>query len=240
MNTGTALILGASSDIGGSLIERYLASGWRVIAHYNQPNSDLVRRFESTSEVSLFRLDLRDLSYVEKFLAQSKIIEEHRIDAFVNCVGYLQPQAFMQITPANLLSTISANACSAILFIQKIIPPMIEQKWGRVVSLGSIGVKFGGGATSYAYSLSKHMLEFFPTEYKSWAQDNVLLNTIRVGVTNTRMHGLHPGKNMSDRIKMIPMGRMAETSEIADFAFWLGSSSNTFITGEVLGIAGGE
>ena len=42
------------------------------------------------------------------------------------------------------------------------------------------------------------------------------------------------------RIKRIPIGRMAETQEIADFIFYLSSEKNTFITGEIISISGGE
>jgi len=39
---------------------------------------------------------------------------------------------------------------------------------------------------------------------------------------------------------MIPMKRMATTQEIAKFVYWLGSNENTYITGQVLSISGGE
>ena len=45
---------------------------------------------------------------------------------------------------------------------------------------------------------------------------------------------------MTDRISMIPIGRMASTQEIAKFVYWLGSNENTYITGQVLSISGGE
>ena len=83
------------------------------------------------------------------------------------------------------------------------------------------------------------MLEFIPSSYRQWAKRNVLINTLRVGVTDTKLHhGLD--KNMDERASLIPMNRMANPDEIAEFVFWLSSQKNTYITGEVLSIAGGE
>ena len=41
-----------------------------------------------------------------------------------------------------------------------------QKKWGRIVNLGSIGVKFGGGQRNFPYSISKFILEFFPSYTK--------------------------------------------------------------------------
>ena len=57
---------------------------------------------------------------------------------------------------------------------------MVKKKWGRIVNLGSIGVKFGGGMSNLPYSLSKFGLEFFPNNTKKWIKDNVFINTLRV------------------------------------------------------------
>jgi NAD(P)-dependent dehydrogenase (short-subunit alcohol dehydrogenase family) len=117
---------------------------------------------------------------------------------------------------------------------------MIDRGWGRIVNLGSIGVKYGGGNNTFCYSLSKHALEFFPKDHKVWAASNVLINTLRVGVTDTRMHKVDPDKDMNERVTMIPMGRMATPEEIADVVYWLGSKQNKIMTGQVVTAASGE
>ena len=117
---------------------------------------------------------------------------------------------------------------------------MIKRGWGRIVNLSSIGVKYGGGKKTFCYSLSKHALELFPQDHKTWAASNVLINTLRVGVTDTRMHKVDPDKDMSERVSMIPIGRMAMPDEIANTVCWLGSEQNSFITGQVITAAGGE
>jgi 3-oxoacyl-[acyl-carrier protein] reductase len=54
------------------------------------------------------------------------------------------------------------------------------------------------------------------------------------------MHKVDPEKNMNQRVSMIPMGRMATPDEIAEAVYWLGSEQNSFTTGQVITVAGGE
>ena len=37
-------------------------------------------------------------------------------------------------------------------------------------------------------------MEFFPNEIKAWTKNNVLINTIRVGATQTKLHSKLPSK----------------------------------------------
>jgi 3-oxoacyl-[acyl-carrier protein] reductase len=152
----------------------------------------------------------------------------------------LEPVSFFDMTAENLLQAFTINVIPSILFTRTLVPSMIDRNWGRIVNLSSIGVKFGGGSNTFCYSLSKHALEFFPQDHKIWAASNVLINTLRVGVTDTRMHKANPDKDMSERVSMIPMKRMATPDEIANAVYWLGSEKNSFITGQVVAAAGGE
>ena len=124
--------------------------------------------------------------------------------------------------------------------MQAIGPVMAEREFGRIVHGSSIGVKFGGGKQNFAYSLSKHSQEFIPQECRTWAADNVFVNIARIGATDTRIHAKIKNKDMLDRAKLIPRGRLATPQEIAEGLYWLGSEINHFTSGETISIAGGE
>ena len=117
---------------------------------------------------------------------------------------------------------------------------MNKNGWGRIVNLGSIGTKFGGGEKNFPYSLGKFALEFFPSNNKKWIKNNVLINTVRVGVTKTKLHNKLKTKNLFKRVNLIPIQRMASPQEIAKVIVFLGSNENTFISNEVISISGGE
>ena len=117
---------------------------------------------------------------------------------------------------------------------------MKKKKYGRILNISSIGVKYGGGETSYEYSLSKHLLEFNPKYLRELSKSNILSNVLGVGVTNSKIHKKIKNKNLKSKINLVPMKRAANTDEIADMVYYLASDKNTFITNENITIAGGE
>ena len=119
-------------------------------------------------------------------------------------------------------------------------PAMASRGWGRIVIASSIGVKFGGGTDSFNYALANHASEFIPRTARDWAASGVLTNVVRIGVTDTKAHDAFPGRDLARRAELIPMKRAATTAEIADYLFWIGSESNTYLTGQVNAISGGE
>ena len=118
---------------------------------------------------------------------------------------------------------------------------MLERKWGRILNCSSIGVKFGGGGNSYNYAFSKNCLEFIPNAHKEWANRNVLINNLRIGVTNTKIHKrMRRQANIKKRINLIPMKRMAQPKEIANYIINSVIDENSYMTGQTINISGGE
>ena len=118
---------------------------------------------------------------------------------------------------------------------------MIAKNYGRILNCSSIGVKFGGGHNSFNYSLSKHCMEFIPNKFKEWSRKNVLINNLRIGVTNTKIHKkMKKSLNLKKRISLIPIKRMATSTEISNYIYNLVSQKNSFMTGQTITVSGGE
>ena len=65
---------------------------------------------------------------------------------------------------------------------------------------------YGGGEFSFNYNLSKHCLEFIPGKFKSWAKSNILINNLRIGHTDTKIHKkMKKALFGKKRIKLIPL-----------------------------------
>ena len=233
------LITGASSDIGIETCKKYLAEGFQVVGHYNHGQDGFFDLVDASPNLQSLQIDLSNVKMFEQALIANKTLLE-KTDILINMAAVSQAKLFQKITAADIIGAMNVNLIAALLLMRDTTPGMIKRKWGRIVNIGSIGVKFGGGATSFCYALSKHSLEFLPQDYKSWAANNVFVNTLRIGVTDTKFHHNNPAKNMERRIEMIPAKRMASPDEIADVIFWHGSNQNTFTTGQVISISGGE
>ena len=84
------------------------------------------------------------------------------------------------------------------------------------------------------------MNEFFPRPLRNLTKYNILINTLKIGLTDTKLNKVDKNKNMKKRIKLIPLARMATIKEVVKYIYFLSSNENTLITNEVINISGGE
>ena len=231
------LILGASSDIGLAMAQKYLDAGFRVTGHFHR-NPEALRSLSlSHPGLDLLELDLSDLSSVQS-AAQDPVITG--CDALVCLAAFAAPMSLESIDIDLLTQTMNVGALANYIFLSTLGPAMADRGWGRIVIGSSIGVRFGGGVDSFAYALANHACEFIPRLARDWAASNVLTNVVRIGVTETKVHSTFSNRNLAERELLIPIQRAADRREIADYLFWLGSEQNTYVTGQVTAISGGE
>jgi len=233
------LILGGSSDIGIEIIKIYLKNNFSVIAQYNKGSKKFFSLVKENKDfLKQIRFDFSsDNHEIEKFFKKKDVLKS---DVFINALGSISEMKYENLNLKDLDKSLKINAYPSIYATSVLGKKMAKKNWGRIVNLGSIGVKFGGGEKNFPYSLSKLILEFFPSHTKKWVKQNVLINTIRVGVTSTKLHKKLPKKNLKKRAELIPMKRMAKPEEIAKFIFFIGSDKNTYISHQVIPISGGE
>jgi len=233
----SVFILGASSDIGLSIMKIYQKNNYKILAHYNKGNKNF---FEYVKSENINVIKFNFLTSNKNIYKFAKRKDFRNYDILINASAHIKEISFKNVKIEDLEKNFKVNFYPYLLLMQNIGFQMNKKKWGRIVNLGSIGVKFGGGLKNFPYALSKFILEFFPSHTKDWVKNNVLINTIRVGATKTKIHHKLPSKNLTKRKKLIPMQRFATTEEIAEFVFYLGSNSNTYISNQVLSISGGE
>ncbi len=230
------LILGASSDIGLELTKQFLKKKYFVIAHYNKNGSEL-KKIKSQN-LHHFKFDLLKIKQFENFVKKNKIF--NKIDIFVSLSGYLKIKKISQVKIDDFLEHINVNYLSNFIITKKIISNMKRNNWGRVLYASSIGTKFGGSDNSFVYSLSKFMNEFFPKPIKKLTKNNILFNTLKIGLTKTKLNKIDRNKNLTKRVKLIPLGRMATIREVVNYILFLSTDENTLISNEVINISGGE
>jgi NAD(P)-dependent dehydrogenase (short-subunit alcohol dehydrogenase family) len=227
------LILGGSSDIGIELAKIFLDKNiYNVDLHYHS-NAKILRNLKHKC-----KLIKSDLSILNNKNIYKKFSNNY--DSIVNLVGYINGKSFEKFTIESLEKTLRINSLVPMLIIRLSLKNMIKKKWGRVVNSSSVGVKFGGGNKTFEYSLSKHLNEFIPSHFKKIADKNIFYNTIKIGLTNTKIHKKIPNRNLTKRTKLLPIKKMASPKDIANYIYYIASNENQFITNETINITGGE
>ena len=238
MKKKTVLILGGSSDIGIETTIKFLSNGWKVIAHYNIKEKKLKKIKEKhPQKLFLIKMNFKNKNSLNLFLNK---IKKFNITSYINLIGYVDNLSYEKTDLSHLVTNIQINSLMPILIQKKLLKNMVSKKFGRILHISSIGVKYGGGENTFNYSFSKHSLEFISSYIKKLSKFNILTNILRVGVVKTKLHKKIKNKNLNQRIKLIPIQRAAKISEISNMIYFLASENNSYISNEIISIAGGE
>ncbi|HZV74411.1 MAG TPA: oxidoreductase [Conexibacter sp.] len=148
------LITGCSSGIGRATARRLAAHGWTVYATARRPES--IADLEAAGCRTL-ALDVTD---EDSMVAAVRTIEETHgaVGVLINNAGYSQSGAVETVTMDAARRQFETNVFGLARLTQLVLPKMREQRWGKIVNLGSMGGKlvFPGGGW---YHATKHALE---------------------------------------------------------------------------------
>jgi 3-oxoacyl-[acyl-carrier protein] reductase len=160
--------------------------------------------------------------------------------ALVDNAGLLSPAPFWPIDAAELARVFQINTLAPFLLTARVFRRLEAQGvGGRIVNISSFTVRFGIGRNqSIQYAATKGALETMTTGLsRAGAAHQILVNAVRPGLTATDQQKDRP--ETADRIRMIPLGRMARPDGIAEMVAFLVSDRAAFVTGQVIGVSGG-
>lgn len=168
------LITGCSSGIGRATARRLAASGWTVYA--------TARRLESITELEAAgcRTLALDVTDEDSMVAAVRTIEETHgaVGVLINNAGYSQSGAIETVPLEAVRKQFETNVFGLARLTQLVLPKMRDQRWGKIVMLGSMGGKLvfpGGGwyhATKHAIEAVSDALRF---EVRGFGVDVILL-----------------------------------------------------------------
>ncbi|MEI8198973.1 MAG: SDR family oxidoreductase [Eubacteriales bacterium] len=215
----TVLVTGGSRGIGKAIVQKFKAEGYRTFAPGHH------------------ELDLNSVESVDAF------IEAHReegFDVIINNAGINEISLLESITDDQLDRMMQINLLSPIRLLRGLVGPMKENKYGKIVNIGSIWAVVSREGR-LVYSATKNALHGVTnTLALELGPYNILVNTVCPGYVLTE---LTRKNNTEEEIEIIsstlPLRRMAQPEEIANFVYYLASENNTFITGQKIAIDGG-
>jgi len=182
-------------------------------------------------------LDVREGAGWEALV--SEILETHgRIDVLVNNAGIFHSSSMRKTTLEDYQRVMDINATGVFLGMQAVATPMREARAGSIVNISSLA-GLQGTAGSFAYSTSK------------WAVRGMTKTAaIELGRRGVRVNSIHPGLIETDMMRQlptepermargVPLGRVAQGSEVAALALYLASDESSYSTGSEFVVDGG-
>lgn len=239
MEKRVAIVTGAAGGIGGAIVERFLAQGYRVVSI--DLASDRHRDGDSDDGLLKIALDLRNLDAFEEVVAR---VVDHfgRVDVLVNSGGVIGDHAedgFGSLANWREVMTVNLDAvwglCSAASGY------LARSGSGRIINIGSINSEYPspGGA---AYPASKHAV-YGLTKCLAFelGGQGVTVNAVLPGAVETGMARSNPSFDSwaARAAACSAVGRIGRPEDIAAAVSFLASEEASFITGHGLYVDGG-
>lgn len=238
-----SLVTGASRGIGRSIAFALSRSGVRVALTYNT-NRDLadeiVRAIGAEGNCALaVQMQVENRQSVRNALQKVRS-RFGDVDILVNNAAMSQEKPFESITDDDWDTVLAVNLRGAFICAQETIGAMIKAKWGRIINITSIGGQWGG-VNQVHYAASKAgLINLTRSMARIYSKDGITSNAVSPGLVATDMVRNELNTNAGrEKVKNIPLGRIATPEEIADTVVFLSNDAAAYITGQTINLNGG-
>jgi 3-oxoacyl-[acyl-carrier protein] reductase len=236
-----ALVTGASQGIGHACALALAREGASLaIAARNQPKLDeLVSQIAANGgKAAAFVMDVADEDQVKAGI-KSALAQFGKIDILVNNAGITRDQLVMRMKRADWDSVLNTNLTSAYLCIQSVIPSMLKQRWGRIINIASIFGQMGQAGQANSAASKAGLIGLTMAIAREVASRSITCNAVAPGFIETNMTAALSAEFKENAVKMIPLGRVGKSEDVASAVCFLASEEASYITGHVLNVNGG-
>ena len=240
-----ALVTGAGSGMGLETAKAFAESGAAVVlADINEASAkEAAERLTKAGHKAIgIRCDVADENQVKE-MVDTAVATFGRLDAAYNNAGV---QSLVTDT-ADLTSeewdrVFNINLKGVWLCMKYELQQMRQQGSGAIVNCSSIGGLIGLPGRA-AYHAAKHgMLGLTKSAAIEYAPRGIRINTVCPGTIHTPMvDDMFQSGDLSEAevIKLAPINRLGQASEIADTVLWLCSPMSTYVIGQAIAVDGG-
>ena len=242
-----AFITGAGRGIGAATALRMAEEGARVVLAdidtegCKQVSAELDRL---GSEGLVVPCNVADSAMVQGAIDKA-VNHFGRLDILVNNAGVVRDNLLFKMSEDDWDTVMNVHLKGAFLCSRAAQKYMVQQKYGRIVSLSSTSALGNRGQANY--SAAKAGLQGFTrTLAVELGQFGITVNAVAPGFIDTEMTrttarrmGFDPDERIAEAVKIIPVRRVGQPRDVANVICFLSSDEAGFVSGQVIYVAGG-
>jgi len=244
LNGKVAMVTGAASGLGQAIAVAFATQGARVVPT-DRPGVSLAETVKKCQqagkgEVLPLELDVTSQENIQRTVAAVKD-RFGRLDILANNAGMNKPMPAAEVTPEIWDAHFEVNIKGGFFLAQAVAPIMAEQKSGRIIFTGSqAGIV--ARENQQPYCATKGGIQSLVRALAlDWSKDGITVNAVAptFAMTDLARKRLEDPEYSKMVLGMIPVGRVAEPSEIGSAFAYLASDEAAMVTGHTLVIDGG-
>ncbi len=228
----SAIVVGASGDIGQAVALRLNSLGYRLTLTWNrgEPNRLIDGQW--------VQVDVRDADAIRQTIARAEAA--HGVPfALVYCSGIVRDRPLMLMTDELWTEVMDVNLRGAFHCIRGVSRSMMAAGRGRLVMIGSVTAQ-RAQAGQAAYSASKAGLEALArVTARELGRYQVTCNVVVPGAIESRMFRNTQEAVVQTAIRNTPLRRLGEPRHVASAVAYLLDDDADFVTGQTLVVDGG-
>jgi 3-oxoacyl-[acyl-carrier protein] reductase len=235
------VVTGGSSGIGLSIADYLCRNNYKVGILDLQVDT-LYKHFKNEmGENSIVAVKADITRWQEVKNAFDIIVDKFSgVDVLVNSAGVLSMKNFLDENEDDWDRVVNVNLKGVFLCCRAVIPGMVKNNFGRIVSISSISGLKQAVFSSTGYCASKAgIIGFSRCLAAQLARYNIRVNCIAPSTVETPMIDKLDATIKRNYKKSVPLGRLAKPGDIVYAVDYLISDRSDYITGETLNISGG-
>lgn len=240
-----ALITGSVRGTGAGIARVFAREGARVVLNQVHDEGDPQQVLEAIQAAGgaaiCVKADLSDAAQVQAMVQQA-MAAFGPVDILVNNYAASLPRTgFLDSTWDAWQMQIDYTVKAAFLCCQSVLPGMQAQRWGRLISINTVGIH-QPALTYHGYTAAKTaMLGFTRNLAVEVGPDNITVNIVSPGLTLTEeVRARLAPEEQARRAQHIPLRRIGTVEDTAHVALFLASELGSFVTGLYIPVCGGQ
>jgi len=237
-----ALVTGGASGLGFAIAGKFISHDIvTVITGRDSRKLDDARKVLGDLCVPL-KMDITELDMIPSHIQQ--VISTHnRIDILVNNAGINLKKDFVDVTNEEFQRILMTNLTGVFALSREVAKIMISQKKGSIINISSMAAHYGLPKV-VAYGASKAAIEGMTRIMAvELSPSRVLVNCIAPGFIKTPMSSTALNNDPERKRRVLertPIGELGSPEDVAKAAYFLASEENTYITGAIIPVDGGN
>lgn len=237
----TALITGGNQGIGWAVAEAFSQHGVRVVVNYPDDARYPDRLDALGPDALAIRGDVGKLADIEALFAS---LDEQvgAIDILINNAGIYPRAHVLDLDEATWDAVLGVNLKGTFFSAQQAARRMLSRGSGRIINIASDSALLPSAVGAHYCASKAGVVAVTKSLALALAPHGISVNAIAPGLTDTAQprYGMSE-EEIAEYVRVsIPMGRIAQPSDITQAALFLASNLCGFMTGQTLFVNGGS
>ena len=244
-----AIVTGGAKGNGRGIVNALAAGGAKIVIFDFDKNLDNVVKelTDKGYDAAGFHVDIRNISQI-KTAVNETVKKYGKIDILVNNAGVMACVPFLEADEENRDFHIDVNIKGPWNVTQCVIPEMLKNNYGRIITLASVTGGFVTDGEDTAYAMTKAaLIGFGKSIAMEYVKNGITSNIMCPGYIKTPMVEKYAKAVMPENPEEflrqlgagLPINRLGTPEDIGGLAAYLASDEAGFITGATIVIDGG-